>query len=331
MTEAPGTDLSTLYALCDSDEPLVAGLANSMVSYALESADDPDGALVAAKRTLTAFQGLGVPALLATARSRVGELCLVVDRPDEARRHISEILPVVDAVGAWATAVRGRWVLVLADLQRGAVDEAEHGLEQAVRGGGDDVLGMAMFDVAVRAEILLARGQVEAGLRLWRRVADRVRDDLSEPWAQQVYAVTVVSHAHHGRLDLVEEIAGELPHVLSRRITSAVAESPSSFTDFPISGALLLALGMVELDRGDPCAGARMIALAERFRFVRGFQPTMSAARARQAAERADRSAYADAVSSYAGLAPDAVRAEALAALRAGHAGSLLNSARAQR
>jgi hypothetical protein len=60
-----------------------------------------------------------------------------------------------------------------------------------------------------------------------------------------------------------------------------------------------------------------MIALAERFRFVRGFQPTMSAARARQIAERADGSAYAEAVSSYADLDPGALRGEALVALRA--------------
>jgi hypothetical protein len=65
-------------------------------------------------------------------------------------------------------------------------------------------------------------------------------------------------------------------------------------------------------------SGARMIALAERFRFLRGFQPTMSSARARHAAQEADRSAYDDAVSSYADLGRDHLRAAALAALRAG-------------
>jgi hypothetical protein len=93
--------------------------------------------------------------------------------------------------------------------------------------------------------------------------------------------------------------------------------------EFPICGALLLALAMVDLDRGRrgdqraTTSGVRMIALAERFRFLRGFQPTMSAARARRSAERADRSAYDDAVSSYADLGRDDLRAAALAALRA--------------
>ena len=55
---------------------------------------------------------------------------------------------------------------------------------------------------------------------------------------------------------------------------------------------------------------------ARRSEYLRQLQPTMSVARARQAAERADRPAYADAVSSYADLGPEDLRATALAALR---------------
>ena len=59
-----------------------------------------------------------------------------------------------------------------------------------------------------------------------------------------------------------------------------------------------------------------MIALAERFGLRNGLQPTMSAARARRAAQEADGPAYAEAVSSYAGLDADGLRAAARAALR---------------
>jgi hypothetical protein len=59
-----------------------------------------------------------------------------------------------------------------------------------------------------------------------------------------------------------------------------------------------------------------MIALAERFGFLRGFQPTMSSTRARHAAEQADKPAYDDAVTSYADLDRDQLRAAALAVLR---------------
>ena len=94
--------------------------------------------------------------------------------------------------------------------------------------------------------------------------------------------------------------------------------------ELPTCGGLLLALAMVDLERGARAgderaarSGARMVALAERFRFLRNFQPTMSAARARQAATHADRPAYDEAVSSYAGLDADELRAAALALLRA--------------
>ena len=91
-----------------------------------------------------------------------------------------------------------------------------------------------------------------------------------------------------------------------------------------VCASLLLALAMTDIDQAERAAdaraarsGARMIALAERFGLKNGLQPTMSAARARQAAQDADGPAYADAVSSYAGLDPDGLRAAARAALRA--------------
>ena len=80
---------------------------------------------------------------------------------------------------------------------------------------------------------------------------------------------------------------------------------------------------MVDLERGKrtgdqriTTAAVRMIALAERFGFLRGFQPTMSSARVRHVAEQAARSAYTDAVSAYADLARGDLRAAALAVLR---------------
>jgi hypothetical protein len=87
--------------------------------------------------------------------------------------------------------------------------------------------------------------------------------------------------------------------------------------EFPACGSLLLALAMADVDRGATTSGVRMIALAERFGVQRGFQPAMSTAHVSEIAERADRPAYAHAVSSYAGLDHDGLRAAASAVLRA--------------
>jgi len=327
-------DHLALRALCDSDEPLLAGVANYAASYVWEHEYDTDGALKAARRMLEAFENQGTPWMLFGAHARIGELCLQAGQGDEARVHLRAALRVMEELGPWADVFGLRWALALASLQAGAIDEAEHWLAQAAMNRADDAVELLTFDLGLRAEILLARGEVEAGLRLWRRAADRLKNTESEAYriepagldqgTLQIQAVAVIAHAHHGRLDLVAEITGELPRKLSAVLTNPIVNPPAYLVDLPVCGALLLAVAMADLDRaartGDERAtrsGAAMIALAERFRFLRSFQPTMSPDRARHAAERASRPAYDDAVSSYAGLGREELRAAALAALRA--------------
>jgi predicted ATPase/DNA-binding SARP family transcriptional activator/tetratricopeptide (TPR) repeat protein len=332
---AAGEDRSALYELGDSDEPLVAAAANSVVSYFWENEGDLERALKSARRTLEAFEQRKLPYLQAVAHTRISELCLQVERGEEARRHLLAVLPVLERLGTWPDLVGIWWWLVLASLQVGAVDEAEHWLEQTAPARADEPVGTLTYGLGVRAEILLARGEVEAGLRLWRRGVDLLVnaegpifgvdvDPSQEQWTLEAKAVTVVAHAQHGRLDLIEELTGELPHQLSKMLANPVANPPPYLMELPTSGGLLLALAMVDLDRGARTgdqratrSGARLVALAERFRFLRNFQPTMSAARARQAAVHADRPAYDEAVSSYAGRGAEELRAAALAALRA--------------
>jgi predicted ATPase/DNA-binding SARP family transcriptional activator len=330
MPEGP----QALQELCDSDEPLVAGAANGIASYLRENDSDPDGAMKAAERMLEALENRGVPWLWALAHCRVGELCLQVEQGTEAQRHLLAAQPVLDRLGARSDVVGIRWWMVLASLQSGAVDEAEHWLEETAPHRADDPVGVLTYGRGVRAEILLARGELEAGLRQWRRAVDLLTnaegpifgldvDPKDEPWALQAKAVAVVAHAQHGRLDLVDETTRELSRRLQTLLEDPVARPPY-LVELPLFGALLLALAMVDVERGARTgderasrSGARMIALAERFRFLREFQPTMSSARARHAAQQADGPAHDDAVSSYADLGRDDLRAAALEALRA--------------
>jgi predicted ATPase len=328
-------DRAALEELCDSDEPLVAGVASSVVSYNRENEGDLDSALKAARRTLEGFEQRRLPYLEAVAHARISELCLQVERGEEARRHLLATLPVLERVGNSSDLVGLRWWMTLASLQVGDVDEAEHWLEQTASPQVDEPVGSRTYGLGVRAEILLARGEVEAGLRLWRRAVDLLvnakgpifgmeLDPSQEQWPLEAKAVTVVAHAQHGRLDLVGNLTGELERRLAAILSNPVPNPPPYLMELPTCGGLLLALAMVDLDRaartGDHRAarsGARLVALAERFRFLRNFQPTMSADRARRAARQADRPAYDEAVSSYAGLGAGELRAAALAMLRA--------------
>jgi hypothetical protein len=293
-------DVATMRALGGSERPLVAGAANYALSLASELANDPAGALRAAREMLARLGDVGGPWMRALAHARIGELCLQAEPGQEASRHIEAALSIMEELGAWPSVTRARWALVLANLQRGALDEAERDLDQ-LAGTTIEEAGRPMFDVCARAEIRLGRGDVDGGLRLWRQAADRLRAT-SDSWALEVRAVAVVAHAQHGRLGKVRDIAGTLP-------VTAIASAPVA--DFPLGGTLLLAAAMVELDRGAAAPAVRMIALAERLGYRRDFQPTMSATRIREIAQRADRPAYDEAVSSLAGLDHEGLRAAA--------------------
>jgi hypothetical protein len=334
----PEADLAALQALGESDQPLVAGAANYVTSYAWEEAGDLVGALAAARRSFAAFEHRGSGWLRAAAHARIGELCLQVDEPgsgDEALHHLTAALSVLEAFGSWASVNRVREGIVMANVQRGAYDEAERELKLTTPRAEDEPWEMPMFDTAVHAEIALGRGDVDTGLDLWRAAAAALWDPRSqEPgdgllgldtWALQIQAAAVVAHAYQGRLGLVAEITAALPAVLLALTADPGAPSGTlaASYDLAVCGSLLLAVAMTDVDRGQRAAdaglarsGARMIALAERFGLKNGLQPTMSAGRARRAAQEADRPAYADAVLSYAGLDPEGLRGAARAALR---------------
>ena len=138
-----------------------------------------------------------------------------MERGEEARRHLLAALPVMERLRELVRPGRLRWWLVLASLQVGDVDEAEHWLEQTAPPQADEPIGTRTYGLGIQAEILLARGEVEAGLRLWRRAVDLVHaegpifgvdTDPEDQWTLEAEAVTVVAHAQHGRLDLVEAL-----------------------------------------------------------------------------------------------------------------------------
>ncbi|MDT7801581.1 MAG: hypothetical protein QOI78_5014 [Actinomycetota bacterium] len=318
-------DDGALQRLCDSDRPILAGMACYIASYARESVNDLEGALRAARRMLARLEHDGTPLPVALAHARVGELCLQVDPGDEALRHIDVAVSLLEQLGARSTSTRARWAKVLANLQRGAFDEAEQGLQPGTE--DDEPIGLPMFDVCSRAEILLSRGDVEGGLRLWRQAADHLRATPGAGlWKWEVQAVAVVTHARHDRVDLVADVVAGLPGPLSTMVTSAPV------VEFPACGSLLVALAVSDLGRGDTARGARLVALAERFGLQRSFQPAMSITRLREVAERADPAAYAEAASAYANLDHDGLRAVASAELDSrDQRGSRLNNARAQK
>ncbi|GAA2648096.1 ATP-binding protein [Streptomyces vastus] len=312
-------DYDVLRGLCDSEQPLLAGIAESVATYVWEYEHDIDRALASARRITAALAPVDNPFLRVLGHARLSELCLQTEQGEEAYGHLKAALEALPPLGGEHDLIGVRWGLVLACLQRGDPDEAEYWLRQAEGASTtQDDYGM---DLLGRAEIALARGLTEVGLGLWRSAvqplpaADSMHggDPFFDRWVLQVLSVAVTAHAHAGRIELVAEPIDRLRQGL-RTLLSGPAGSP---VELPVFGTVLHALGMAGLASGD--AGAvRMIALAERLRVLRDFQPTMSADRARKAvgaAGDAARAAYADAVSEYAALERDELREAARAVI----------------
>ncbi|MGY0069567.1 ATP-binding protein [Streptomyces sp. QTS137] len=307
-------DYDVLQELCDSGQPLLAGVAEYVATYVWESEHDIDRALASARRTLCALAPVDNPFLRVMGHTRLSRLCLQTEQGEAAYEHLEAALEVLPRLGDEHDTIGVRWGLVLACLQRGDPDEAEYWLRQAEEVGIQQKGDPGSADPGGRAEIALARGLTEVGLGLWRGAVEGVTeagpahsgDPFLDRWALKVQAVAVTAHAHAGRLELVAESVDRL-----RQGLRAMLSGPAgSLMDLPVFGTVLHALGMAGLASGDTSA-VRMMALAERLRVLRDYQPTMSADRARKAvgaAGKAAGAAYADAVSEFAALERDELR-----------------------
>ncbi|MBK6010239.1 BTAD domain-containing putative transcriptional regulator [Streptomyces sp. MBT53] len=311
-------DYDVLRALCASEQPLLSGIAECVACYVWEFEHDIDRALVSARRAVTGLAPVDNPSVQLMVHSRLSELCLRTGRGEEAYEHLKASLAVLPRLGDGHDHIGIRPLLVFACLQRGELEEAEEWLRRAESDNSPRQDDFYRPDLCGRAEIALTRGLTEVGLGLWRGVVERMLaagsahggEALFDPWALVIQAVAVTAHAHAGRLAPVAELIARL----RLRLGELLSEPVGSPAELPMFGTMLHALGMVGLASGDTGA-VRMLALAERLRVMREFHPTMSAERAREAAEDADRAAYADAVSEYAALGRDELREAARAVM----------------
>ncbi|MFD3931344.1 ATP-binding protein [Streptomyces sp. NPDC058614] len=314
-------DYEVLQTLCDSEQPLLAGVAECVATFVWEAEHDIDRSLASARRTVTALAPVDNPFLQVMGHTRLSQLCLQTERGEEAYGHLKAALDVLPRLGDERDSIGVRWGLALACLQRGDPDEAEYWLRQAEDVNPPHQDDSDSTDLGGRAEIALARGLTEVGLGLWRGAVEQTPkagsmhngDPFLDRWALEIQSAAVTAHAHAGRLALVAEPVDRL----RQGLRTLLSGPPGSPMELPVFGTVLHALGMAGLMSGDATA-VRMLALAERLRVLRSFQPTMSADRARKAvaaAGNAERAAYADAVSEYAALGRDELREAARAVM----------------
>ncbi|RSM86613.1 LuxR family transcriptional regulator [Kibdelosporangium aridum] len=313
---------AALKTLCDDPNPLVAGIANCVAGYVYRALNNLDAAVAAVDRAIEALSGTGAPWLRIGAFGIGAGMCFHAGLTAKSRAYMEMALPLLAELAAWSDVAQVRWGMVQVNLHLGEIDEAERWLALTTLNKADDVVNELLPDAGARAEIALARGEIDAGLRQWRRAVDQMRNRQSrtfkvetpglEPWVLEHEATAVVAHAQHGRLDLVADIVEALPGKLMTVLKNPVTAPSPYVVDHALVGVMLVALAHV-----DSHDAARMVALAQRFHYLGGFQPTMSVPRVRQLPDGVDVKAYHEAVSEYATMRTIELRPAALALLEA--------------
>jgi predicted ATPase len=284
-----------LAALAADPDRHAAAAASQWLSHERENAGDPVGAIEAAQRVLALVRDEDGPWAKAMPRALLAELTMNVGDRAAAAEHALAALPVIRRIGASDDEIQLRSLLVFCAIVDGRLADAADELDRVDRVAENAVMfGAAAFRQIGRAELALASGDVDAGLRVYRESAARMRElelpGISrtgmEPWALFGTAMALSAHARYAAGDDVAH--GEALFRACRAGALRVMTSENPHLDYPASGMVLFALGAWSLLRQvAPAEDAlRLLALADRFAYNRTI-PTMRWERITPAAEEA--------------------------------------------
>jgi predicted ATPase/tetratricopeptide (TPR) repeat protein/DNA-binding SARP family transcriptional activator len=269
-SDAAGDErLARLRALGDDPDPAVAQLALVWASHGYENLGDLDTARTIAQRALDLCDDDQGPWLRGLLSATLGSLAFHRGDLKAARYYALQAIPALQAVGATEDHAQTRTTLAMIELHEGRLDEAERVFdEMSDESSAQSVFGGAIGLLCGRAELLLARGEVEAGLAAYTEAVNTIRDrgipglDLAvgyEPWVMFPQAGLVAAHARHAR-----RAESERADLLAKARTLTEGDA---FVDVPVLGSTLFALAVWELRFGDRGAGAALLSYAERFAF----------------------------------------------------------------
>jgi predicted ATPase/tetratricopeptide (TPR) repeat protein len=282
-------DLASLAALGDDPDPAVARLALLWTSHAHENLGDLAAARIAARRALDLTDDSTGPWMRGILSAMVGGLALHRGDWAEARIYIDQALPVLRTLGAVEDYAQTRANLAMVAVHEGRFNEAEAILDElAAEDGAQTVFGGALGLLCGRAELLLARGETDAGLAAYTQALAVLRNqaidlpnlpDGMEPWLVLPQAALVAAYARRGlrAQDQRDDLLARVRNLTAR----------GGFTDVPVLGCTLLALGIWELTFGARDAGARLLGYADRYAFSR-MLPSLDWAWATSLAQPAD-------------------------------------------
>ena len=279
----PEHSLEVLESLLDSPERQVSALAHQWVMHGRETVGDTEGAAEMGDRALALWREEDGPWSKALVHTQLAGLYAQVGNADEAATHALAAIPVLDRLDAFDDAISTRAVLANAALDAGRLDEAQQIVDQITELDRFNTAGFGsgLVIIACRAEMALARGEVQEGLALFRQTVERLRElwfpglgktTGLEPWTLFGEAAATTAYALHGRGEEGRDLYDTM-----RLKAQLVLDPPGAQLDYPAAGMVLYALGAWGLLRETvaPADAARLLVLAHRFSYVR-FTPTLA-------------------------------------------------------
>jgi tetratricopeptide (TPR) repeat protein len=268
-----------------------AAMARLWSAHYLENDGDPERALEEARRGLALVEDSDGPWIRAMMHSVAGGLNAQLGKREEAAHHALEAIPILDQLEANDDGVQARSLLAGHAIAEGRFADAERLIVEIERLTHERKgFGGAFITGTVRAELALAKGAIEEGLRLYR-VAGRELASITlpgmeatglEPWTLFGDAAATTAYALYGTgqegSDLFERLRAKAAYVLD-------PDRPRM--DYPVAGIFLHGLGAWGLMKRamDPEDAVRLLVLAELFAYPR-FTTTMDPDRTQAEAER---------------------------------------------
>ncbi|GAB2930203.1 hypothetical protein GCM10027280_17250 [Micromonospora polyrhachis] len=259
-----------LSALGDDPDSTVAGLALLWCSHAYENLGNLAAARSAARRALDLCDDANGPWMRGTLSATVAGLALQTGDLVEAGAYARAALPVLRSLGAYEDHAQIRAGLAMLALHEGRLDEAEQIFDEvAAEDGAQAIFGGAMELMCGRAELLLARGETDAGLAAYAAavatISERGMPGMQAvafaPWVMFPRAALVTAFTRYGR-----SARGDRDGLV-REARAVLGQE--GFLDVPVLGCVFFALSVWELTFGDRSAGATLLAYADRFAFNR--------------------------------------------------------------
>lgn len=313
-TGVPSLPRSTsLTGLLASDDQDVVFMASALASHLAENEGDAPAAIRHLRRTVDLCRDDDGPWMRANLHSQMANLEAQSGHIREAAGHASLVLPVLERLGSVDTEMMMA-TLALADLLDGDLDRAEARIEDIERRPrSPESWPAGSISGSVRAELALARGEIDAGLETYTRTITMLREWKApgivvvpefEPWILYPESVRLAAHVVHGRAWEARALRTDLV----RRLLPML-RGDYDFMDYPIAGTMMFAIGLWDVVEGDARSGAELVALARAF----GYSQTMPSVAWSHAAALIEPDLLAESRLSLEGLTAEQLRERALA------------------